>query len=431
MSDKSILEHRFIVEGGGAGGQSVAPDIAERLKPSIERLITQIGDGEISFLRLPMERSDLLTQQTLVERIQDSATDVVVLGTGGSSLGARALYALMSGRTAKGVPFPRLHFPENLGAFATDNLLNKLDMGVTHFIVVSKSGSTAETLAQFSVCFEAARAELVEYELHNHFTVIVDPGDSPLRNMARDFGFSILDHLADLGGRYSVFSLVALLPAMVGGVDVAAFRKGGARVLQAFCNQSDDDKPISVEGAITTYGLMQTSGISSQVMMPYDSRLVQFSRWYQQLIAESLGKSGKGLTPIRALGPVDQHSQLQLFLDGPKDKLFTLIREQEARAGKTVSAELANAYGFDYMAGRGIGELVTAMAKATRDTLLQSGQPVREIVVSDISEAVLGEMMMHFMLETVLLADLLGVNPFDQPAVERGKVLTREYLAKN
>lgn len=429
MSGAPQLVYQFEMSTAQKGSDTYN-DIHKQLMPCVDRLTADIQDGGTSFLRLPLERSDLLTQQTLVKRVQEMATDVVILGTGGSSLGAQALCGLLPRPKDKRGEFPRLHFPENLGAHSMDRLLDQLDMGLTHFIVISKSGSTAETLAQFSVCLEAARNELVESQLHQHFTVIVEPGDSPLRRMAQDFDFFILDHLSDLGGRFSVFSLVALFPAMVGGMDVIAFRKGGARVLQSFGPNGVNSAPQPIDGAINTFRLYQDTGISTHVVMPYDDRLDPFARWYQQLCAESLGKEGKGITPIRALGPVDQHSQLQLFLDGPKDKLFTIIREREVPRGRTIPKSLATDYSFDYMAGRTIGDVVTAMAKATRDTLLQNDSPVREIIIPEISEESLGELMMNFILETVLLADLMGVDAFDQPAVEQGKVLTRNYLSR-
>jgi glucose-6-phosphate isomerase len=163
--------------------------------------------------------------------------------------------------------------------------------------------------------------------------------------------------------------------------------------------------------------------------MPYLDRLERFAMWYRQLWAESLGKEGKGTTPIRALGPVDQHSQLQLYLDGPKDKLFTIVMGPAAGAGPRITAR---ATGDDpelsYLKGRTIGDLVEAEQRATAETLIQNGRPTRIIRIGRVDEAVMGGLFMHFMLETMIAAHLMEIDAFDQPAVEQGKVLTRQYL---
>jgi glucose-6-phosphate isomerase len=164
------------------------------------------------------------------------------------------------------------------------------------------------------------------------------------------------------------------------------------------------------------------------VMMAYADRLERFTRWYVQLWAESLGKEGKGTTPIAALGPVDQHSQLQLFIAGPRDKLFTVITVACAGHGPRLDPGLAAAVGEPGFAGKTIGDLVAAQGRATAETLAKNGCPVRTIKLARLDEASLGELLMHFMLETIIAAQLLGIDAFDQPAVEEGKVLAKRYL---
>jgi glucose-6-phosphate isomerase len=163
--------------------------------------------------------------------------------------------------------------------------------------------------------------------------------------------------------------------------------------------------------------------------MAYADRLERMTRWYVQLWAESLGKDGKGTTPIGALGPVDQHSQLQLYIAGPRDKLFTVVTTGVAGRGPRIDAKLAALAGEPDFAGKAIGDLVAAQGRATAETLAKNGCPVRTIHVDRLDEASLGELLMHFMLETIVAARLLGVDAFDQPAVEEGKVLAKRYLA--
>jgi len=169
-------------------------------------------------------------------------------------------------------------------------------------------------------------------------------------------------------------------------------------------------------------------GLSQSVLLAYSGRLKPFARWYRQLWAESLGKNGQGTTPIDALGPVDQHSQLQLYLDGPRDKQFTVLTLDQAGRGPIIDAALAKSLEQDYLAGRTIGDLIAAMQTATAETLEKHGRPVRRLTAATLDEVTLGALFMHFMLETLFAADLVGVSAFGQPAVEESKVLARQYL---
>ena len=182
-------------------------------------------------------------------------------------------------------------------------------------------------------------------------------------------------------------------------------------------------------GAALSVALAETKGKSIGVLMAYADRLERFTHWYVQLWAESLGKNGKGTTPVAALGPVDQHSQVQLYLGGPRDKLFTILSVESAGLGPRINGELARLAGEPGLGGKTVGDLVAAEARATAETLAKNGCPVRTIHLAKLDEASLGELLMHFMLETIIAAHLLGVDAFDQPAVEEGKVLAKKYLA--
>jgi glucose-6-phosphate isomerase len=175
--------------------------------------------------------------------------------------------------------------------------------------------------------------------------------------------------------------------------------------------------------------LARERGIRCHVMMPYSDRLGRFAAWFAQLWAESLGKDGQGTAPIACLGPVDQHSQLQLFMDGPHEHLITVVRSPSAGAGPRLDAALANAAGLGYLGGRTAGDLVAAQAEALPQALARAGRPVRTFDLARLDEASLGALLMHMMLETILAAYLMGVDPFDQPAVELAKVITRERVA--
>ena len=169
-------------------------------------------------------------------------------------------------------------------------------------------------------------------------------------------------------------------------------------------------------------------GIRTLVMMPYNDRLSRFSAWFVQLWAESLGKNGEGTSPIAALGPLDQHSQLQLFMDGPREHYMTVLRVASRGKGPVIDPGYAKLAGIDFMGGSTIGDVVEAQAHAVPEALARAGRPVRTIDVAKLDEKALGALLMHFMIETILAGRLLGVDPFDQPAVELAKVLTKERL---
>jgi glucose-6-phosphate isomerase len=353
----------------------------------------------------------------------------VVLGIGGSSLGAQTL-AQLAGYAVSGLNLqcqPRLHFPDNLDAETFGALLAQLPLETTRFIAVSKSGGTAETLMQTTAMLAALRD--AGHAPHTHAVGITEPARSGKRNGLRDLlaahDIPMLDHDPGVGGRYSVLTNVGLLPAAIAGLDIGAVRTGAGRALAPILEgRAPAEVPTAVGAALGV-----AAGKPISVMMAYADRLERFTRWYVQLWAESLGKDGKGTTPVAALGPVDQHSQLQLFLAGPRDKTFTVITVEAAGRGPRIAPDLARLAGEPDFAGKAIGDLVAAEGRATAETLANNGCMVRTIHLDRLDEAHLGELLMHFMLETIIAAHLLGVDPFDQPAVEQGKVLAKRYLA--
>jgi glucose-6-phosphate isomerase len=195
-----------------------------------------------------------------------------------------------------------------------------------------------------------------------------------------------------------------------------------------FARKPAKDVPFAAAAALSAAAAAE--GKTIRVMIAYADRLERFTKWWVQLWAESLGKNGKGAAPIAALGPVDQHSQLQLWLDGPRDKLFTVITTGVAGSGPRMDKALAEAAKEPALAGMTVGDLVAAQGRATADTLAKNGRPVRTIHVDKLDARALGALMMHFMLETIVAAHLLDVDPFDQPAVEEGKILAKQYLAE-
>ena len=405
----------------GAIERTTFEGLRRRTADGIQRLIAAQRDNSLPLLNLPARTDDLESLGALARDLRQRFDDVVLLGIGGSSLGGETVLGLApKDRT------PRVHFMANVDPATIAELERTTDPKRTALIVISKSGSTAETLSQFLVLLPRLRDALGKDAVGDALVAITEPGDNPLRRLAHGLGARVLDHDPKVGGRYSVLSLVGLLPALVAGLDAGAIRRGAATVWDRLVAQTVDAP--SAQGAALA-AAAASAGLSQTVLMPYVDRLERFGAWFCQLWAESLGKDGHGTTPIRALGTVDQHSQLQLFLAGPRDKLFTLITAPSAGIGRPIDRALADDPRLSYLVGRSVGDLLDVEARATYETLARIGRPARLIALERLDEAALGALFMHYMLETILTAHLWGVDPFDQPAVEEGKVLARKYLA--
>ena len=419
MPYQQLIETCFsdaIGEGGldRAAFETTLADAARAL----DGLRRNRDEGSLPLLALPARTDDLRAIAEVAERFRKSFDDVLVLGTGGSSLGGRTLAALGGGDG------PNLHFIENVDPDGIEVVLAGADPAKTGVIAISKSGSTLETMAQALVVLD-----WLEGKPADRMIAISDPGDSPLGRLAAKHDIPVIDHDPGIGGRYAALSVVGGLPAAIAGVDVALLRQGAAEALEATLGAAvPGDSPPAV-GAALSVALARHAGATITVIMPYIDRLADFALWHRQLWAESLGKSGEGTTPVPAMGAVDQHSQLQLYLDGPKDKMFTLVTGPSAGAGRRIDPALAGDPELAYLGGHALGDLLDAMAEATAETMARNGRPVRRITLDAVDERGLGALMMHFMLETILAADLLGVNPFDQPAVDAGKALARARLA--
>jgi glucose-6-phosphate isomerase len=406
-----------------------------RADGALDWLRARYADRSLPLLRLPETRSDLENIRDVARQLADRATDIVILGTGGSSLGGQTL-AQLAGFAVAGVgalrPPPQLHFIDNHDPDSFGTLLERLPYATTRFVAISKSGGTAETLMQTIAALSALKVAGLQTRIPDIFLGITEPAKSGRANGLRDllgkYRVPMLDHDPGVGGRYSALTNVGLLPAAMLGLDVAAMREGaGLALASVLANKPAAQVPAAV-GAALSVALAESKGKSISVMMAYSDRLQRFTHWYVQLWAESLGKNGKGTTPLAAVGPVDQHSQLQLFIGGPRDKQFTVVTVEGAKLGPRIDGDLAKLAGEAGFACKTIGDLVAAEGRATAETLAKNGCPVRTIHLSQLDEETLGELMMQFMLETIIAAHLLGVDAFDQPAVEEGKVLAKKYL---
>jgi glucose-6-phosphate isomerase len=423
---------------GASGLSQVSLDAnLAKLEPRLAFLREAHQSGSLPLLRVPASRDDFAPARDAIDRLSEGATTLVFFGTGGSSLGGQTLAQLggwcIPGDNGNGAGRPRMRFYDNLDPRTLERALGGLDLKTTRFILTSKSGNTPETLVQAIAAIEVFRAAGLKDRIAQSFLCLTEPAlpgvSNGLRALCEALSIPTLPHDPSIGGRYSGLTNVGLLPALARGLDVVALREGAESVVQSLLNVKLAGDFAPAIGASIAIGLAKEKGIKANVMMPYSDRLSRFAAWYVQLWGESLGKNGEGTTPVAALGPVDQHSQLQLYLDGTAQHFITIIRENCAGQGPKVSSDLAKLAGAGYLAGRTAGDLVAAQSRAITDTLIAADRPVRIIDLDRLDERALGALMMHFMLETILAGYLLGVDPFDQPAVESGKILTRRYLA--
>jgi glucose-6-phosphate isomerase len=408
-----------------------------RLQPRLASLREDYASGALPLLRVPEWRDDIEAAREALATLTKDARTLVFFGTGGSSLGGQTLAQLggwgIPGDDGNGGQRdrPRTRFYDNLDPRTLERALSSLDLATTRFVVVSKSGNTPETLVQTIAAIEAVRAAGLGDRIPALFLGLTEPrskATNGLRDLCEALSIPTLPHDPNIGGRFSGLTNVGLLPALARGLDVEALRDGAGSVVKALLEARAPQDFAPAVGAAVAVGLAKECGVKVNVMLPYSDRLSRFAAWYVQLWGESLGKNGEGTTPVAALGPVDQHSQLQLYLDGAPQHFITMVRENCAGNGPCVSADLAKIAHAEYLSGHAAGDLVAAQQKAIPEALLAAGRPARTIDLERLDERALGALLMHFMLETILAGHLLGVDPFDQPAVESGKIITRRYL---
>jgi glucose-6-phosphate isomerase len=411
----------------------------DRLGPALARLQEDYRSRRLPHLVIPEETADIAEAEAAYARLARGADAIVFYGIGGSSLGGQTL-AQLAGWNIPGSADeaqkkrPRTRFYDNLdGHTLAASLASFDDLAAVRFVVISKSGGTPETLVQALAALAAVKAAGLGPRIPDMFLGITEPRAegkaNGLRTLFEQHGIPLLDHHPGIGGRFSVLTNVGLLPAIARGLDARAVRAGARTVVEAMLAAQGPRGFAPAEGAAVAVAMAREKGIRVQVMMPYSDRLGRFGHWFAQLWAESLGKDGQGTAPVACLGPVDQHSQLQLFMDGPHEHLITVVRAPSAGTGPRIDQGLANAAGLSYLAGRTAGDLVAAQAEAVPQALARAGRPVRTFDLARLDEASLGALMMHMMVETMLAAHLMGVDPFDQPAVELAKVITRERVA--
>jgi glucose-6-phosphate isomerase len=389
---------------------------------------------DIGFYNLPGETGEIEACVTEAKRLRALATDLLVLGIGGSSLGGQAL---LGSHRPVGDMSTKVHFLDNIDPDTLQWTLGRLDPAQTAAVVITKSGGTVETMALFLTVRRWLKSSLGLGAAQSRMTFITDPNKGLLRSLAQSEGVRSFSIPANVGGRFSVLTAVGLLPAAFMGMDIAAVC-AGARQMSERVQGNDLVNNPAAQFALGTLMSQRALGSNNLVLMPYADGLRILSQWFVQLWAESLGKrfdtQGQevrtGQTPVPAVGATDQHAQLQLFVEGPKDKVVAMIHVKSFEHASPIPDELNGREEVTFLHGRDLRELLEAERRATRSALLTSGVGVIDIVVERLSPEVMGCLFVLFEAACALAGTAMKIDPFNQPGVEAGKRMAFGLLGR-
>lgn len=395
--------------------------------------------GELPFFDLPNNQAMVAEMLSVAKELQDQFDNIVVLGIGGSALGTKAVFnALCYGHNLRDKEqrggLPRLFILDNVDP---DGFSAHLDLCVparTCFLVISKSGTTVETTSQFLVARQWVEDSVGE-AYRKHFVLITDPESGVLRELADREGYRSCAIPDGVGGRFSVFTPVGLLPLACVGVDISSLLKGAREFSHHLCHDDLETNPAYLNAALQY--LAYQKGLKISVLMPYSDRLRDIADWFRQLWAESLGKKfgtdGSlryvGPTPVNALGTTDQHSQVQLYMEGPFDKVITFIALDDFDRDLRLPDYKASPQ-MSYLAGHSLGELAGVEQRATAAALTRNNRSNCTIKIPGVTPETVGALLFLFEVQTLFAGYLFEVDPLDQPGVEEGKLFTYALMGR-
>jgi len=334
--------------------------------------------------------------------------NIVIVGMGGSILGTKSIYSFLKKKIKKNI-----FFLDNLDINLNFKKIKNLKKAC--FIIVSKSGNTIETISNLSLIFSKSLFQ-------NKMIIITEIKNNALMNIASKFNAEVIEHRDFLSGRYSVLSEVGMLPAALMKLNITKFRN----LENLINNKKFTSFLIKSVASIHT---LNAQGVKNSVILNYDTRLNDLSMWYQQLTAESLSKKGKGITPTISTMPKDNHSLLQLYLDGPRDKFFTFLNTFQKKNNQKINNKTIPK-SMNFLKNKKIESIVNAQSEATKKIFKLKKIPFRSFIFNKNDEKELGSIFTYFVLETMLLANLMKINPFDQPAVEQIKTEAKKTLLR-
>lgn len=430
------------------GIHGISPELLHSLELRFPRIQDELRSrqsaGEFGFMALGTRDETVQSITRFAEGVGQAYDHVLVLGIGGSSLGTRTLVGALRPPAWNELGdeereyFPRLTVLENVDPRTVSAALKRIDPRRVLVNVVSKSGGTTETLAQYLVVRDWLDAALGTETAVRHLVFTTDPTSGGLRRLAEEEGIATLPVPPEVGGRFSVLSPVGLLPAALVGIDIEGLQRGARNALRRAQEPDLLNNPAGLFASLH-WAADTNLGAGIHVLMPYCDQLRDLVEWYRQLWAESLGKQRDrkqrevflGPTPLGALGATDQHSQIQLFMEGPHNKVITFIRVTETGEDLKIPGRLGLPPELDYLRGHTLGELLRVEQKATAGALARAGRLHATIELPRVDAESLGELLMFFQLATGYAGLWYGVDPFDQPGVELGKRMTMAALGRS
>lgn len=438
MADGIELYYKNVMEdqvGGGHGlGRGELDGINGRIGEVTEKMAVQRAAGHLPYRDLPYRGEMCAKVRSLADGLRGKFDNMVVLGIGGSALGNIALQTALNSPTYNlqtERPGPRLFVIDNVDPVQFGSLLDWLgpQLDRTFFNVISKSGQTAETAAEYLIVREMLAAKLGESALTKHIVATTDSKAGTMRKIVDSEGYVSLEVPEGVGGRFSVLSDVGLFSAAMCGIDIEGLLAGARAMDERVKGANVWENPAALYAAIQLCFYNKDKRLS--VMMPYSYQLKDLCDWFRQLWAESLGKKedlqgkvvNEGPTPIKALGTTDQHSQVQLYREGPNDKVLTFL--EVAKFGQEVT--IGDAGGVEellYLAGQKMTKLINSEKRGTEYALVQSQRPCLTVRFPEISAFTVGQFIYLFEVATSYMGELLNINTYDQPAVELGKLAT-------
>ncbi len=412
----------------------------EVIASAFKTVMDNRGKGWQEWCDLPYASEEYLDEMiSYCGDIGKKAESFVVFGIGGSALGPLAVATSLIHLHHNELPAskrkgPKLYVEDNVDPERMSALLDVLDLKTAYFNVITKSGETSETLTQFLILYNMLKKELGVEEAKKHIIVTTTVGKGTLYNISAKEGFKVYDVQKGVGGRFSVLSPVGLVTFAAMGMDIKAMLKGAATMAEASANGDIYKNPTLMSAYLKWVSMKQGKNIS--VLMPYADGLKYMADFYCQIWAESLGKevdvNGKvinaGQTPAKALGVTDQHSQVQLYTEGPFDKVVTFIAVDEYRSTVTIPHDDVDA--CDFLKGHTMNELINAERKATEFALMKAGRSNFTIYLPVVNEETVGELLMYFMYDTAFAGALLNIDAYNQPGVEEGKKATFAMLGR-
>ncbi len=424
MRYKQILENCY---SDNIGKHGVSRENIEAISKSINSDLSALAKEDLRLFNFDDIDSRVAEVKKITSELQEKFEKLYILGTGGSTLCGQAICGLNEKKDKE----HKSVFVDNIDPDSFNFMLENFNPSESFVLVISKSGNTIETVTQFIIFLNKFIAKGYEKNIADHFMIVSTPSvskDNTIEKISNHYGIKSTLH-EDVGGRFSIFSSVGLIPASFAELDIKQFLLGAKNCFEKTLEQGANSP--AVLGASLNAEFANAGGAST-VIMPYVDRLKNFTNWFSQIWAESLGKTEKAITPIRSLGTLDQHSQLQLFLEGRKDKLYNIITNKTKGRGEKLSITNAEniAHGVEFLNDKKAGDVIYAAVYSTTETLRANGLPVRSFELERVNKYCFGELAMHFVLETVLLAKHWEINPFDQPAVEAGKKIALEMLGK-